>query len=240
MNQLNRWIITLRKNDRRYKNSSIYRGLGLFLSMVGALQCFAVCWVLYTGFFDPLFNYLVVKEMLKTKKFPKQILVPYHHIAEPMKRAVISTEDARFMMHHGIDFEAIEQAEKRNKKRKQKAGASTITQQVAKNLFLWPGRSFIRKALELYFTAIMESFWSKKKILNKYLNWAEMGQGVYGVEAAATHYFNKSASALTSKEAASIAAILPNPRVWSAKRPSPYLKTKIRRIERRMPEALIP
>ena len=157
-------------------------------------------------------------------------------IGKNMPLAVVTAEDQKFAEHFGFDMEAIEKAMKYNEKHKGKKvkGASTISQQTAKNVFLWPGRSWIRKGLEVYFTFVIEICWSKERIIEVYLNVIEMGPGVYGAEAAAQYYFNKSASDLTKKEAATIAAILPNPIRWSASRPTPYIIKKRNWIVRHM------
>lgn len=157
-------------------------------------------------------------------------------IGKNMPLAVVTAEDQKFAEHFGFDLEAIEKAVKYNEKHKGKKvkGASTISQQTAKNVFLWPGRSWIRKGLEVYFTFVIEICWSKERIIEVYLNVIEMGPGVYGAEAASQYYFNKSASDLTKKEAATIAAILPNPIRWSASRPTPYIIKKRNWIVRHM------
>ncbi len=157
-------------------------------------------------------------------------------IGKNMPLAVVTAEDQKFAEHFGFDMEAIEKAMKYNEKHKGKKvkGASTISQQTAKNVFLWPGRSWIRKGLEVYFTFVIEICWSKERIIEVYLNVIEMGPGVYGAEAAAQYYFNKSSINLTKKEAAAIAAILPNPIRWSASRPTPYIIKKRNWIVRHM------
>ncbi|MBK9637958.1 MAG: monofunctional biosynthetic peptidoglycan transglycosylase [Bacteroidetes bacterium] len=157
-------------------------------------------------------------------------------IGKNMPLAVVTAEDQKFAEHFGFDMEAIEKAMKYNEKHKGKKvkGASTISQQTAKNVFLWPGRSWIRKGLEVYFTFVIEICWSKERIIEVYLNVIEMGPGVYGAEAAAQYYFNKSSSDLTKKEAATIAAILPNPIRWSASHPTPYIIKKRNWIVRHM------
>ena len=136
------------------------------------------------------------------------------------KLAVISTEDQLFPDHDGFDFKNIEKAMKHNQKSKSLHGASTISQQVAKNVFLWQGRSWLRKGLEVYFTFMIEMVWGKKRILEMYLNVAEMGKGIYGIEAAAARYFHKSASQLNPREAALLATALPNPILRNPARPT--------------------
>jgi len=151
-------------------------------------------------------------------------------------RAVIAAEDANFLNHKGIDWKAVEEAKKyneRNKKGKMR-GASTITMQTAKNTFLWHSRNFIRKGLELYFSVLIEAVWGKKRILEVYLNVIELGEGLYGVEAASLKYFNKPAKNLTKREAALIAAVLPNPIRWSPAKPTAYINGRARTIQARM------
>lgn len=137
------------------------------------------------------------------------------NISPYAKLAVICSEDQLFPDHDGFDFKSIEKAMKHNQKSKSLHGASTISQQVAKNVFLWQGRSWVRKGLEVYFTFMIEWIWGKKRILEMYLNVSEMGKGVYGIEAAAHYYYNKPAKSLTRTEAAKIAACLPNPKVFT-------------------------
>lgn len=149
-------------------------------------------------------------------------------------QAVVAAEDQKFMDHRGFDFEAMEKAWENNKKGKRIKGASTITQQTVKNVFLWPSRSYVRKGLEAYFTVLVELLWSKERILEVYLNVIEMGEGVYGIEAAAQTYFNKSASKLSQSQAALIAAVLPNPRRWSPARPTGYIRGRQAWIMRQM------
>lgn len=149
--------------------------------------------------------------------------VPIEEISSNLVNAVVAAEDNRFMSHWGIDREAIQDAIEYNKKSTRTRGASTITQQVAKNLFLWPSRTYFRKGLELYFTFMIELFWNKKRIMEMYLNIIETGSGLYGAEAAAQKYFHKAASQLTREEAALIAISLPNPRIRNPATPTAYM-----------------
>ena len=146
-------------------------------------------------------------------------------ISDHLPVAVIASEDANFMTHHGFDYKAIEHAAERNRKHpeKRRLGASTISQQTAKNVFLWPGRSWTRKGFEVYFTALIELLWSKQRIMEVYLNSIETGDGIYGIEAVAQLHFGKSAKDLSKREAALIAATLPNPRKRNSAQPTPYL-----------------
>lgn len=157
-------------------------------------------------------------------------------ISSNLPLAVITSEDQKFDEHFGFDVEAIEKAAKYNEKHKGRKvkGASTISQQTAKNVFLWPKRSWLRKGLEVYFTLLIELFWSKERIMEVYLNVIEMGPGIYGAEAASQYYFHKPAAKLTRNESALIAAILPNPVRWSASKPTPYIQKKKNWIVRRM------
>ena len=150
-------------------------------------------------------------------------------------RAVMAGEDARFLQHHGFDFNAIQGAVKRNMKSgKKKYGASTISQQTAKNVFLWPSRTWLRKGLEMYFTVLIEFIWGKERIMEVYLNSIEMGDGIYGVSAVAEYHFNKDAAALSRRDCALIAATLPNPRRFSSKDPSDYMRKRQRWILNQM------
>jgi len=148
-----------------------------------------------------------------------------------MPLAVMASEDQRFLVHHGFDFDAIQKAVKRNRKAgRNKYGASTISQQTAKNVFLWQGRSWLRKGLEMYFTVLIEFVWGKERIMEVYLNSIEMGEGIYGVKAVARENFDKSVDELSRRDCALIAATLPNPRKFSSKSPSPYMKKRQRQI----------
>ena len=158
--------------------------------------------------------------------------VPYDEISPSLSLAVMGSEDARFLEHHGFDYKAIEHAAIRNLKHpeKRKLGASTISQQTAKNVFLWPGRSWVRKGFEVYFTALIELFWSKQHIMEVYLNSIEMGDGIYGADAVAEWHFHKTASGLTKAECALIAATLPNPLRYNSAKPSAYVLKRQKRI----------
>lgn len=161
------------------------------------------------------------KEGKKTKLLHKW--VPVSKIAQPLVQAVVSSEDNRFMTHKGFDFEQIEKALEDAEAGKRVRGASTISQQTAKNVFLWPGKTYVRKGLEAYFTVLIELIWGKKRIMEVYLNSIEMGDGIYGAEAVAEAHFGKQAYELSRDEAALIAATLPNPRRFNSGKPSPYM-----------------
>mgnify|MGYP001641621978 CR=1 FL=1 len=160
--------------------------------------------------------------------------VPMSDISPHMPVAVMASEDQRFLLHHGFDFNAIERAARHNAKGGKMHGASTISQQTAKNVFLWPGRSWLRKGFEAYFTFLIETMWSKQRIMEVYLNSIEMGNGIYGVDAVAEYHFNKEAKNLFRSECALIAATLPNPRRFDSSRPSAYIRKRQYQIEHEM------
>ena len=156
--------------------------------------------------------------------------VPLESMSPHMPVAVMASEDSRFLLHHGFDFNAIGKAARHNISGGKKHGASTISQQTAKNVFLWPGRSWIRKGIEAYFTALIEVFWSKQRIMEVYLNSIEMGNNIYGVSACAEYNFGKTADGLSRGDCALIAATLPNPRKFSSKYPGAYMLKRQRQI----------
>ena len=156
--------------------------------------------------------------------------VPLESMSPHMPVAVMASEDSRFLLHHGFDFNAIGKAARHNISGGKKHGASTISQQTAKNVFLWPGRSWIRKGIEAYFTALIEVFWSKQRIMEVYLNSIEMGNNIYGVSACAEYNFGKTVDGLSRGDCALIAATLPNPRKFSSKYPSSYMLKRQRQI----------
>lgn len=155
---------------------------------------------------------------------PRHVWVPLEDIAPAMGVAVIAAEDQHFPDHFGFDWKAIEKAVAHNERSRKKRGASTVSQQTAKNLFLWESRSWVRKGFEVYFTLLLEAGWSKRRILEVYLNIVEFGDGIYGVEAAASKYFGKHAKSLTPSEAALLAAVLPSPLKYRADAPSAYVR----------------
>ena len=157
--------------------------------------------------------------------------VPLENISKNLQKAVIASEDGRFFEHYGLDFSAMQKAAVGNFKGKKLKGGSTITQQTAKNVFLWQGRSYFRKALEAYYTVLIELIWGKERILEVYLNSIEMGDGIYGAEAATQHWYKKECKSLTRMQAAGVAAILPNPRRFSPNG-SAYISRKQSRIAR--------
>lgn len=175
----------------------------------------------------PVTPLMVIRNIEQTdtnKKGWEHHWIPIKDISSNLQLAVICSEDQNFLKHHGFDIKAIEKAYENNKKGKPLKGASTISQQTAKNVFLWPGRSWLRKGLETYFTFLIELIWSKERIMEVYLNSIEMGPGIYGAEAASQYWFKKSASKLSKQEAAAIASILPNPLKYKARPATSYIE----------------
>jgi len=168
--------------------------------------------------------------------------VNINHMSPWFIRAAIASEDQNFELHSGFDWEAIDKARKYNKKHEGKKvrGASTITQQLAKNVFLWPGRNWLRKGLEVWFTFLIELIWDKERIIEVYLNVVEMGDGIYGVEAASKHYFSKSAQKVSKDQAVAIIACLPSPLRWSPVKPGKFVRWKKAWIVRQMNNAPAP
>ncbi|HKQ31555.1 MAG TPA: monofunctional biosynthetic peptidoglycan transglycosylase [Thermodesulfobacteriota bacterium] len=185
-----------------------------------------VLWVLLYRYVNPPLTPLMVIGYFGEAKTIKKKWKDYDEISAYMKLAVIASEDQKFPLHDGFDIESIKDAidEKMNGDRMR--GASTISQQTAKNIFLWPSRTWARKGAEAYFTFLIENIWSKKRILEMYLNVIETGKGIYGVDEAGKIYFGKPAGKLNKEESALIAAILPNPAVMSAVRPSEYVRER--------------
>ena len=208
-------------------------GISLFL-------CSTILAVVAYRFIPVYITPLMVIRCIEQKGEGKSMTLHHHWVSldkmsKHMPVAVMASEDQRFLLHHGFDYDAIEKAAKRNREGgKNKLGASTITQQTVKNVFLWPGRSWVRKGLEAYFTVLVELIWSKQRIMEVYLNSIEMGEGIYGVDAVAEYHFNKSASELSRADCALIAATLPNPRRFSSKNPSSYMLKRQQRIQREM------
>jgi monofunctional glycosyltransferase len=155
-------------------------------------------------------------------------------ISKQLPLALVAAEDQNFPIHSGFDFKAIEKARDNNARGRKVRGASTISQQLAKNLFLWRGRSWVRKGLEVWYTVLIEALWPKQRIMEVYANVIEYGDGVYGAQAAARRFYGKDASRLTAAEAARLAAVLPNPRKYSVAKPGPYVQRRSRSIERQM------
>lgn len=209
-----------------------------FFRLVAFLFGLSLLWVLLYRFvpipFTPLMGIRAIEGAHQKNGF-RHDWVPLHKISPHLVQAVIAAEDNRFESHYGFDFQALQKAYKRNqKKNKRKLGGSTISMQTAKNAFLWPGRNYIRKGLEAYFTLMIELCWGKKRIMEVYLNSIEMGPGIYGAEAAAQFYFKKPAAKLSKREAALIAAVLPAPRKRNPAKASAYVANRADKISRIM------
>lgn len=214
--------------------------------LVLAVQLWYAAWIAWWRWNDPLETAFMRRELAalqarNPKAELKQRWVPYERISVNLKRAVITAEDARFAEHEGVDWEAVEKAYQDNLRRGRPArGGSTITQQLAKNLFLSPERSYVRKAQELVITYMIEAFWDKRRILEVYLNVVEWGEGVFGAEAAARYYFAVSASQLGPEQSARLASFLPNPKRYGRIRSGRYLDSRTAAILRYMPDAIVP
>ncbi|WP_338410131.1 monofunctional biosynthetic peptidoglycan transglycosylase [uncultured Flavobacterium sp.] len=181
--------------------------------------------------FTPLMAIRAIEQIIDKKE------VAFNHhwvciekIAPNLQKAVIASEDGLFFEHYGFDFKSMQKAYRSNQKGKKIKGGSTISQQTAKNVFLWPGRSYVRKVLEVYYTTLIELFWSKNRIMEVYLNSIEMGNGVYGAQAASKYWYRKDAKSLSKLEAAGIAVILPNPRKYKATNSSSYINKRKAKI----------
>ncbi|WP_027376424.1 monofunctional biosynthetic peptidoglycan transglycosylase [Kaistella palustris] len=192
-----------------------------------------ILFIVWGKFFNPPVTLTQIGGLFEYQKLQRDY-ISYDEMGTNVKKAVIASEDQSFFTHKGFDYKAIENAMKHNESGKRIRGGSTISQQTAKNIFLWQGRSWVRKGLEAVYTFIIEIAWGKDVILERYLNSIEMGRGVFGVEAASQYYFHKSSASLTKSEAAWIAAILPNPKQYDPKNPSAYLKRKHTWIMRQM------
>ncbi|MDQ7949931.1 MAG: monofunctional biosynthetic peptidoglycan transglycosylase [Pedobacter sp.] len=229
-----------RSKPKTTKKTSRLKRFGIAcLKVILWFIVFSIIWVLAYRFINPPITLLMVQRNWERKSEGKAAKterkwVKFEEISDNMKRAAVSAEDAQFLQHMGFDIKAIEKAYAANAKGKKLRGGSTISQQTAKNVFLWPGRSFIRKGLEAYFTLLIELLWSKERILEVYLNVIEMGDGIYGAEAAAQAYYKKSCRKLSRSEASLIAACFPNPRRWTPKKPTGYIRHKQYLILRNM------
>lgn len=210
----------------------ILKGIVLFL-IVSVVSVVVFRWVPVP--LTPLMLIRCVEQKSDGKDMKlKHDWVSLEEISPKLQLAVVCSEDQNYLKHFGFDWGAIEKALKANEEGKKLRGGSTISQQTAKNVFLWPGRSYIRKLFEAYFTLLIEVFWSKERIMEVYLNSIEMGNGIYGAEAASQNWFNKKAKNLNKDESAAIAAILPNPLVYVANPPSSYITKRKNWIKQQM------
>lgn len=212
----------------------------LFLKLILWFFGLSLLSVVFFKFVPVPFTPLMIIRAIENKTGGKPVYFshdwePLENISVNLQKAVIASEDGLFLKHNGFDFRAMQKAYKNNERGRRIKGGSTISQQTAKNVFLWQGRSYLRKALEAYFTVLIELIWGKERIMEVYLNSIEMGDGIYGAQAAAEHWYRKDAANLTKKQAAGIAAILPNPRKYTATSSSSYInrrKDKIMRVMR--------
>jgi len=223
-----------------------WRLLLLALLALLALQLWYLGWVVFWRFQNPQQTAFMARELDRLREQrPQAVLrhqwVPYERISAQLKRAVVTAEDARFVEHEGVDWDALQKAYVENARRGRPArGGSTISQQLAKNLFLSSERSYLRKAQELVITTMLETVWEKRRILEVYLNVVEWGEGLFGAEAAARHYYGIGAAQLGAEQSARLAAFLPSPRRYGRLRTGPYLDGRTEAILRYMPSAQIP
>ena len=228
---------------------SLRRAGSLALQVVSVLFLTSVAWVLVLRWVPPPATWLMLERRAHPPtgkgyygivESPRRVRYQFcriREVAPAVPLALVAAEDQRFLLHHGFDTNAMWKAAQRNWNRaegKPVVGGSTISQQVAKNVFLWPGRSYIRKGAEAYFTVLIELLWSKRRIMEMYLSVAEMGDCTFGVEAASQRYFHKSAATLNYQEAALLAGVLPNPLRFRASQPGPVARAKQRRVLRNM------
>ena len=204
------------------------------------LAVLSIAQVLLLRFVDPPFSsFMAIRQVEALRAGETGFRIAYDwrdldRIAPSLPLAAVAAEDQNFARHRGFDIEAIERALEHNAEGKRIRGGSTISQQLAKNLFLWSGRSWVRKGAEAWYTLLIEALWPKQRILEVYINVAEFGDGIYGAQAAARSYWGKDADALTRAESARLAAVLPSPRRYSAHRPGPYVQRRAQWIERNM------
>lgn len=221
----------VKRKRRGFRKRSRFRPLRLFAKLLFYLLLFTLLWTLLYRFVPVPVTATQIRDYMGGKTVYRG-WTPLEDISANLPRAVIAAEDAKFCAHHGFDLEAIETAIAENAAGEGLRGGSTISQQTAKNAFLWQGRNFVRKGLEAYFTFLIELLWGKERIMEVYLNVAEMGPGVYGAEAAAQYHFGKSAANLSPVEAARLAAVLPSPVKRNAGNPGPFVRRHSANIER--------
>ncbi|PST81670.1 monofunctional biosynthetic peptidoglycan transglycosylase [Pedobacter yulinensis] len=230
---------TGKKTKSRQKSSWLKRLSGIAARILVWFVLTSFFWVIAYRFINPPVTLLMILRSMESTEGKSPGIdkkwVKFKDISDNMKRAAVAAEDQLFLKHAGFDIKAIEKAYQSNSKSKKKVkGGSTISQQTAKNVFLWPGRSWVRKGFEAYFTLLIEILWSKERILEVYLNVIEMGNGIYGAEAAAQTYYGKSCKSLTRSQAALIAACFPNPRRWAPSKPTTYIRHRQYLIMRNM------
>lgn len=215
------------------RKSLAARLVSWILKAVLAVVILSVVWVLAYRWINPPATTLMVRDWVAGKTVQRD-WTPIEDMSPRIAYAVLAAEDQTFCAHTGFDFNAISKAMEHNRNGKKLRGASTISQQVAKNVFLWPQRSWVRKGFEAWFTLLIEVLWPKQRTLEVYLNVAEWGDGIYGAEAAARHHFGRNAADLSHSQAARLASILPSPIKWSPHRTSGGIARKARSVERSM------
>lgn len=227
-------LVATKKRRRGVINTVLYLMIQLLLGVV----VLTVCVIVLLRFFDPpIWSWKLQRDLNPPSAYPAQIdhrWLSLSEIAPTVQLAVIASEDQRFPYHHGLDMEAIVDALEEVNKGKRLRGASTLTQQTAKNLFLWPQRDWTRKALEVGLALLLELLWDKQRILEVYLNIVEFGPGVFGVAAASEYWFQTRADQLTVRQASRLAAVLPNPWRYQANPPTPYVAERSYWIEAQM------
>ncbi|HEY0897364.1 MAG TPA: monofunctional biosynthetic peptidoglycan transglycosylase [Sphingobacteriaceae bacterium] len=227
------------RSKKKKKASTKRSALSLVTKCICWFLGVSVCWVLVCRFVDPPVTWLMIQRGLERKAEGKPWKADREwrdldEISSNLKRAALAGEDAAFRVHYGFDLAAIQAAYEKNQEGGRIRGGSTISQQTAKNVFLWPGRSWLRKGLEAYFTVLIELLWGKERILEVYLNVIETGDGIYGVESACQAYFGKSSESLSRGQAALLVSVLPNPRRWTPVKPTRYLYRRQLLIMRNM------
>lgn len=234
-----------RKSTQSKAKQSLFKRIAIGVGKVLLwFFIFSIIWVIAYRFINPPITFLMVQRNWERKANDKpakikNAWVKFEDISDNMKRAAVSAEDQLFLKHMGFDLKAIEKAyqsneKKKGSKKKKIKGGSTISQQTAKNVFLWPGRSYVRKAFEAYFTLLIEVLWSKERILEVYLNVIEMGDGIYGAEAASQKYYGHSCRKMSRSEAALLAACFPNPLRWNPNKATSYIQHRKYLIMRNM------
>ena len=213
--------------------AAIFRFIGLFMLTFFLIT---IVWVVALKYINPPVTYLMLSNYFVQDYPIEKEWKDYEEISSNLALAVVAAEDQNFLNHCGFDIQAIKTAIKNNAKKNKKStkGASTISQQTAKNVFLWSSRSWIRKGFEVYFTGLIELVWGKQRILEVYMNIVELGKGIYGAEAASQQFFKKSAKKLSKREAALLAAVLPNPIKYKANAPSGYVSGRVSWIQGQM------
>lgn len=236
------FMATRKKTKKTNWQGKVWRVMWRSIAAFLIITCM---WVGVLRFINPPITFLMIQRSLTKDdsgnyRKIRQEWMDYDELSDNLKRAAIAAEDANFMTHFGFDINAIKEAYDENKSGNRLRGGSTISQQTAKNVFLWPQRSWVRKGFEAYFTLLIELLWGKKRILEVYLNVIETGNGLFGMESAAQHYFGHSAKKLTQRQAALLVAVLPNPRRWSPARPTAFINRKVNGIMRYMGHYQIP